>query len=178
MSTITIPTATATATAPATPTTTAPAATTPATTTTTTTTTARRRGSLASVTKLTALATLVGAAATEAFGLVARALDVPMRAADPGASAAKAIPVGGLFMAVLLNAAVGFVLVLALARWARRPARTYAVVAAAYAALSLLAPVFAAHTTTATKVVLMVAHVIPAVVIIPPVTKRLAAARR
>jgi hypothetical protein len=166
MSTITIPTTAAT--------TTTPLATAP-----TTATTARRRpGTLRSVAKVTALASLAGAAATEVFGLVARALDVPMRAADPGASAAKAIPVGGLFMGVVLNAALGFLVVMALARWVRRPARPYAVVATAYATLSLLAPIFAAHTTTATKVVLLIAHVIPAVVIIPPVTKRLAAVRR
>ena len=122
------------------------------------------------------VATLAGAAATELFGLFARAIDVPMRAADPGAASAKAIPVGGLFAAVLMNAAVGVLLAMALARWAKRPARTFAIVAVGYTVLSELAPVFAAHTTTATKVVLFIAHLIAAAIIIPPIANRLRAA--
>ena len=100
-----------------------------------------------------------------------------MRAADPGAASAKAIPVGGVAMAVLMNAAVGLLLATALARWAKSPATTFAAVATAYAVLSLLGPVFAAHTHLATKVVLTVAHVVAAVVIIPRVTAALRSVR-
>jgi hypothetical protein len=120
-----------------------------------------------------ALATVTAAAATELFGLVARAAGVPMRAADPGAAAAKAIPVGGLFMAVVMNAAVGIVLAVVLVRVARRPAKLFAVIASTYAVLSLLGPALATHTTLATKVVLGVAHVLAAAVIIPQVANRL-----
>jgi hypothetical protein len=118
---------------------------------------------------------MTAAAATELFGLVARAADVPMKAADPGAAAAETIPVGGLFMAVLINAAAGLVVAALLARWAKNPARTFALTAVVYTALSELAPLFAAHTTVGTKLVLLVAHVIAAATIVPPVTARLRA---
>ena len=123
-----------------------------------------------------ATSTVVAAATAEVFTLAARALDVPMRAADPGAAAAKAIPVGGIAMAVLMNAAVGLLLAAALFRWAKSPAKIFTAVATTYAALSLLGPVFATHTHLATKVVLAVAHLIAAVIIIPRVSTALRAA--
>ena len=126
-----------------------------------------------SVWRIGSAATLVAAASAELFTLGARALDVPMRAADPGAAAAKAIPVGGIAMAVLMNATVGLLVAAGLARWTRSPARSVAAVATTYATLSLLGPVFAAHTHNATKLVLAVAHVVAAAVIIPPVTAAL-----
>jgi D-alanyl-D-alanine carboxypeptidase len=120
------------------------------------------------------LPVVVAAATAEAFTLVARAAGVTMRAADPGASAAKAIPVGGIAIAVLGNAAAGLVVAALLARFVTSPARVFAAVATAYAALSLLGPAFATHTHTATKLVLLVAHLIAAVMVIPPVTRALA----
>lgn len=123
--------------------------------------------------KVAAGATVVAAVATELFTLVARALDVPMRAADPGASAAKDIAVGGFAGAVLFWGLIGIALAVVLARKAKAPARTYAVTTITLTALSLLGPVFAAHTELSTKIVLLVAHVIAAAVVIPPVTARL-----
>ena len=120
-----------------------------------------------------AMATITGAAVTELFSLAARALDVPMRAADPGASAAKDIPVGGFAMAVLMWAVVGTVLAVVFARRAKAPAHTFATTAVVLTALSLLGPVFATHTEVSTKVVLLVAHLIAAAVVIPPLTTRL-----
>jgi hypothetical protein len=125
-----------------------------------------------------AIATILGAVVTEAFSLVARAIDVPMFAADPGADAAKEIPVGGFGMAVVMWAGLGAVLAVVLARRAKRPARTFAVTTVALTALSLLGPILATHTTTATKTVLFVAHLIAAAVVIPPITRRLALADR
>ena len=121
-----------------------------------------------------ALATVLGAAVTEAFALAARAVDVPMYAADPGADAAKEIGVGGFGMAVVMWAGLGVLLAVVLARRAKQPARTFAVTAVVLTALSLLGPIFAAHTTTATKVVLFAAHLIAAAIVIPPITRRLA----
>ena len=118
-------------------------------------------------------ASLVAAAAAEVLVLVARVADVSMMAADPGASSAKAIPVGGVAMAVLMNAALGLLLAVALARWVNSAARTFVAVAVAYTVLSLLGPALAAHTQPATKVVLTAAHVIAAVIIIPPVAAAL-----
>ena len=129
-----------------------------------------RRTAERSLGRVGVTATATAAAIAEAFTIAARGLGVSMRAADPGAAAAKAIPVGGIGMAVLMNAAVGLLVAAALARWAKSPAKTFAVVATTYATLSLLGPAFAGHTHLATKLVLVVAHVIAAVVIIPPVT--------
>lgn len=120
-----------------------------------------------------AVATIAGAGVTELFSLVARALDVPMRAAAPGASSAKDIPVGGFAMAVLMWAAVGTVLAVVLARRARMPAHTFATTAIVLTALSLLGPVFASHTELSTKLVLFATHLLAAVVVIPPLTTRL-----
>jgi hypothetical protein len=127
-----------------------------------------------SLLKVGVLASIAGAGATEAFSLIARAVDVPMKAADPGATAAKLIPVGGFATGVLMNAAIGLVIAFALRRWAKRPAHTFAVTTITLTVLSLLGPALATHTTFATKVVLAVAHVIAAAVIIPPVTRTLA----
>jgi uncharacterized protein DUF6069 len=137
------------------------------------TTTTARRTAERSLGRVGVTATVAAAAIAEAFSLAARGLGVSMRAADPGAAAAKAIPVGGIGMAVLMNAAAGLLVAAALARWAKAPAKTFAVVATTYATLSLLGPAFAAHTHLTTKLVLAVAHVIAAVVIIPPVTAAL-----
>ena len=80
-------------------------------------------------------------------------------------------------MAVVMWAALGTVFAVGLARWARRPARTFALTTVTLTVLSLAGPVFAADTTTATKVVLTVAHIVAAAVVIPPLTARLADAR-
>ncbi len=120
-----------------------------------------------------ASAAVAVAAAAELFTLAARAAGVSMRAADPGAASARLIPAGGIFMAVLMNAGVGLLVAGALRKWAKAPAKSFAVLATTYAALSLLGPIFAAHTHTATKLVLLVAHVIAAAGIIPVVTAAL-----
>jgi len=118
-------------------------------------------------------ATLVGAAVTELFALAARAVDVPMAAADPGVDHAKDIPVGGFFMAVVIWGLVGVVLAAALRRWTRNPARIFVITTVTLTALSLLGPAFAGATEASTKVVLAVAHLIAAAVIIPPIARRL-----
>jgi hypothetical protein len=120
-----------------------------------------------------AVATIAGAFVTELFALAARGLDVPMKAADPGAASAKDIPVGGFATAVLMWAAVGTVLAIVLARRSKAPARTFAVTTITLTVLSLLGPVLATHTATSTKIVLAVAHIVAAAVVIPPLTKRL-----
>src|SRR4051812_27175712 len=82
--------------------------------------------------RVAAAATAAGAVATEIFTLGARAIDVPMRAADPGASSAKDIAVGGFAGAVLFWGLAGIVLAVVLARRAKAPARTFAITAVAF----------------------------------------------
>ena len=63
--------------------------------------------------------------------------------------------------------------VLAVAHWARRPARTYLVVAVATLSVSFLAPLTSTGTAASTKVVLCGAHVLAAAIIVPTVAARL-----
>ncbi len=118
------------------------------------------------------LAGLAAAVATELYGLVARAAGVPMSAASPGASASD-ITVGMFAMGTLVATFWSTPVVLAVAHWARRPARTYLVIALVVLPLSFLAPLTSAGTATSTKVVLCGAHVLAAAIIVPAVTARL-----
>ncbi|MFJ4245835.1 DUF6069 family protein [Streptomyces iakyrus] len=124
------------------------------------------------------LATLAGAVVTEAFALVARAAGVPMEAASPGAKEPAAIPVGGFFGGVLFWSVAGIVLAVVLARWAKRPARTFTVTTVALTALSLAGPAVAPHTATSTQIVLAASHVVAAAVVVPLLARRLAHVRR
>ncbi|MFE8961394.1 DUF6069 family protein [Streptomyces iakyrus] len=124
------------------------------------------------------LATLAGAVVTEAFALVARAAGVPMEAASPGVKEAAAIPVGGFFGGVLFWSVAGIVLAVVLARWAKRPARTFTVTTVALTALSLAGPAVAPHTATSTQIVLAASHVVAAAVVVPLLARRLAHVRR
>ncbi|MGC5038740.1 MULTISPECIES: DUF6069 family protein [unclassified Streptomyces] len=124
------------------------------------------------------LATLAGAVVTEAFALVTRAAGVPMEAASPGAGEAAEIPVGGFFGGVVFWSVAGIVLAVALARWARRPARTFTVTTVALTVLSLAGPAVAPHTAVSTQVVLAVSHLVAAAVIVPLLARRLSAVRR
>ncbi|MEV6587361.1 DUF6069 family protein [Streptomyces acidicola] len=119
------------------------------------------------------LATLAGAVVTEAFALFARAAGVPMDAASPGAEEAAEIPVGGFAGGVVFWSVAGIILAVALARWARRPARTFTVTTVALTALSLAGPAVAPHTATSTQIVLAMSHVVAAAVIIPTLAQRL-----
>jgi hypothetical protein len=124
------------------------------------------------------LVVLAGAVVTEAFGLAARGLGVPMEAASGGAKEASEIPVGGFAFAVLFSSVAGIVLAVALARWAKRPARTFFVTTVALTVLSLAGPAIATHTATSTQLVLAISHLVAGAVIIPPIAHRLAQPRR
>lgn len=116
---------------------------------------------------------VVGALVTEVFALGARGIGVPMAAASPGAERAQEIPAFGFAFGVLFYAVVGIVLAVALARWAKRPARTFAVTTITLTALSLVPPILAPHTATSTQVVLCLSHLVAAAVIVPALTRRL-----
>ncbi|MDQ1014084.1 DUF6069 family protein [Streptomyces afghaniensis] len=124
------------------------------------------------------LAALAGAVVTEAFALVARAAGVPMEAASPGAEEAAALPVGGFAGGVLFWSVAGIVLAVALARWAKRPARTFTVTTVVLTALSLAGPAVAPHTATSTQVVLALSHGVAAGLVIPVLARRLSHVRR
>jgi hypothetical protein len=116
---------------------------------------------------------LLAAVATELYGLVARAVGVPMSAAGVGSAKAGPIQVGMFAMGTATCMFWGTILAMLLARFARRPARTWLVVTPVLTALSLLAPGTAQDTAVSTKVMLCLAHLLAASIIIPVVYQRL-----
>jgi hypothetical protein len=121
------------------------------------------------------LAALVAAAAAEVLTLAARAAGVPMAAAGVWESAAQPIPVGGIARSVVIWSIGGILLAVALARWARRPARTFVLTAVGFTVLTLVAPVLAVDTAVSTQVVLVLTHVVAAAVVVPVLARRLTA---
>jgi amino acid transporter len=79
----------------------------------------------------------------------------------------------GFAMVTAVFSVVGIVLASALARWARRPQRTFVIATVALTALSLL-PDASADASTATRHVLALTHVVAAAIVIPAVASRLA----
>jgi hypothetical protein len=116
------------------------------------------------------LASAAAAVATVVFALFAEAIDVPLEVDG------EAIPILGFGVLTLLWAAVGVVMAMAFARWAKRPARGFVATTVVLTLLSFV-PVIAADTDTATQVVLALSHVLAAAIVIPPLALRLAAAR-
>lgn len=138
--------------------------------------TANRTGTTrptSSVWRVGALASVVAAVATQLFVLVARALDVSLKVGDPGAHTAKEIPVLAFGEFALLWSLVGTVLAVALARWARNPARTFAVTTVVLTVASFGAPL-SVHAGVATKLLLSLSHVVAAAIVIPVLARRLA----
>lgn len=116
---------------------------------------------------------VVAAVGTEVIAAFARVIGVPLEVPPFGGDEAQPIFVGGFAMSVFFYGVPGIVVALALARWTRRSAPTWAVIAVVATALSLLAPITVKDTATATKVVLSLSHIVSAAVIIPPVVLRL-----
>jgi len=113
-----------------------------------------------------ALAAIVAAVATVAVALGAKAIDISLDVDG------DEIPVPGFAFGTLLGSAVGTGLAIALARWAKRPARTFAVITVVLTVLSLI-PVVTADADTATQVALVLSHVVAAAIVIPALTRRL-----
>ena len=126
------------------------------------------------------LATAAAAAATEALTGVVRLSGVHLAVGNPGGDAGSVVPVnvGACTVTVVLVMVFGTVLATAVNRFENRPARTYQVTAAVLVALSLIAPLTAAATSAATKLTLIAAHLLAAVIVIPIVTRCLARADR
>ncbi|KAA2267088.1 hypothetical protein F0L68_00720 [Solihabitans fulvus] len=125
---------------------------------------------------VSALAGVAAAVATEVYGLLARAVGVPMSAGSPGAAEAGPITVGLFAMGTVICVFWGTVLAVLLARYAANPARTYLRATLALTVVSLASPLAAAHTAGSTKLMLAVGHLIAAAIVIPVVTRRLATA--
>jgi hypothetical protein len=118
--------------------------------------------------------TVLAAVVTSLVAAVAKAGDVPLQVASSSGSDPETIPTAGFATMVLIMGAVGVVLALAVARWAKRPARTFVVVTAVLTIASFASPLIAYEATTATRLVLELTHVVAAAIVIPPIAYRLA----
>ncbi|WP_242910908.1 DUF6069 family protein [Actinomadura terrae] len=121
-----------------------------------------------------AVAGAAASAATEVYGLVARAAGVPMEAGGIGAATADPVTVGMFAMGTVICTTLGTVLALVLARYASRPARIFVTVAVALTAVSLFSPLAAGDTAVSTKIMLCLSHVLAAAIVIPAIARRLA----
>lgn len=117
-------------------------------------------------------ALLVAALATEAYGLVARAVGVDFLVGSFGSAPAE-IPVTGLFTTVLIDGSPGIVLALALARWAKHPRATWRRTAWTLTALSMV-PIAFVEASVTTQIALALAHLVAAAIVIPTLATRLA----
>jgi hypothetical protein len=84
------------------------------------------------------------------------------------------IPVSGFAVLTAVFSVVGLVLALVLARWARRPRTAFLRTTIALTALSLVPDVLA-DASTATKMLLMLTHLVAAAIVIPAIARRLSA---
>lgn len=127
-----------------------------------------------SLVRVGALAGVSAAVATELVAAVARVSDVSMETGGFGADSAEPIPAFGFAIATLIWTAVGIGIAVAMSRWSRRPARTFTVTAVVLTAVSLVPPALAGATTTGTKLVLALTHVVAAAIVIPALRHELA----
>jgi hypothetical protein len=84
------------------------------------------------------------------------------------------IPVSGFAVLTVIFSVVGLVLALVLARSARRPRTAFVRTTIVLTALSLVPDVLA-DASAATKVLLMLTHVVAAAIVIPAIARRLSA---
>jgi hypothetical protein len=119
------------------------------------------------------LAGLAASVAVETWGLAARAIGVPMRAAGFGSHHATPVTVGMFAMGTMVVTFWFTFAVILMARFAKNPRRAYLRTALPLLALSLAVPITAADTAVSTKLTLAAAHLIAGAVIIPAVARRL-----
>jgi hypothetical protein len=120
-----------------------------------------------------AAAGAVAALAAAATAAVAKAAGVPLVVGPASAKTGDVIPASGFAVGTLMCTAAGIVIALLLARWAKNPARTFAIVAVVLTFVSFLFPITTGHATGATRAVLELTHVIAAAIVIPALVVRL-----
>ncbi|WP_345348165.1 DUF6069 family protein [Actinoallomurus liliacearum] len=96
------------------------------------------------------VATVLAAAATEAFTALVRAAGVHLAVGDPGGSASSVVPVnfGACAIALAMVMVLGIGLAALINRRSSRPARAYTIATSALVLVSLAAPLIAAATST------------------------------
>ena len=124
-----------------------------------------------------AIAAVSGAIVLYGYGVLARALSVPMRAGEPGASHAQVITPVSFSIGVIFCTIAGTILAMILAGRAAHPARVFLRTALILVAVSLVFPLAASHAAVTTRLTLGLGHLIAAAIVIPLITLRLARAR-
>jgi hypothetical protein len=114
-----------------------------------------------------AVAGVVAAVATTGVAVAADAIGVPIKIAG------ESIPMAGFAQLTLLFSAVGIVMASVMARRFARPRHTFVSATLALTALSFL-PDALADAQTATKLTLIVTHVVAAAIVIPALASPLA----
>ena len=109
---------------------------------------------------------LVAAVATTVVAAAARAADVSL------AIDGEQIPLFGFAQLTLVGALIGTVMAKVMSKRAKHPRRTFVVTTVALTALSLV-PDVTADTSTASKLVLMLTHVVAASIVVPALASRL-----
>lgn len=124
-------------------------------------------------------ATVAAGVATELWIGIVRAAGVDLRIGDPfgDPSSAMALPTGACATSIAMCMVLGTALAVLINLRARRPAYTYVVTAAVLTFVSLGAPLVSAGASGATKLTLIVAHLLAAAVIVPVVARCLAGRR-
>lgn len=124
------------------------------------------------------IAAAAGAAVLYAYGALAQALSVPMRAGELGASHAQAITPASFASGVVFCTVAGTILAMVLAARAAYPARAFVRTTVILVAVSLVFPLAASHTAATTRLTLALGHLIAAAIVIPLLTLRLTQARQ
>ena len=138
-----------------------------ATTLTTTTTHSDVRPSNRQLRRSGAVAGAVAAVATTGVAIAADAAGVPITIGG------ESIPMAGFAQLTLFFTAIGVVIASVMARRADRPRHTFVSTTLVLTAVSLVPDVLA-DAQTATKLTLMLTHVVAAAIVIPSLASRLA----
>jgi hypothetical protein len=120
-----------------------------------------------------AIAALAGAAVLYAYGTVAKALDVPLRAGEMGASHAQALTPASFATGVVFCTVAGTILAMVLTRCAAHPARVFLRTSLVLVAISLVFPLAASHAATSTRLTLALGHLVAAAIVVPILAGRL-----
>ena len=117
---------------------------------------------------------LTGAAATALAALAAAGVAAAGQAVGIGTAVSGAtIPVPGFAFLTVIFSVVGLVIATALRRFARRPRTAWIRTTVVLTVLSFV-PDLLADATVATRILLMLTHVVAAAIVIPAVARRLA----
>ncbi|HEY7072928.1 MAG TPA: DUF6069 family protein [Acidimicrobiales bacterium] len=131
-----------------------------------TATTSTRAAAPTGVWRIGLVATVLAAAATATVAAIASAAGVPLTMDG------EELPIAGFATLTTFFSVVGVVLAWAMGRWAPRPRSTFVATTVVLTLVSFL-PSIASDASTATRVVLCIAHAVAASIVIPLLASRL-----